>query len=369
MRILFLGDYSNLHTTLAGEMRRRGHDVTLVSDLCNHMNLDCDIPLIRGEGYLNAARYLTRVFTLMPRLKGYDVVQIVNPHFLHLRPGKLQYFLNRLRRQNGSLFLSLAGDDSIFVERCLDGKTFRFSEYRIGDQPTEYALRHREMERGYMLPEVRDYTRRLYDSLDGAMAVLPEYHIAAVPLLGERLCFTNLPVNLTELPYTPIDPGRKVRLLVGQRSGYELSKGTDILLEMAKQIERENPERVEAVNVRDLPWSEYKTILAGSHINLDQLYSYSPAMNALSSMALGRIAASGAEPEFYAMTGETELRPIIALSPLREDTKEEILKLIADPARMASMGETSRRFVERHNALEKVADRYEKHWIRILEQR
>lgn len=369
MRILFLGDYSNLHTMLAAEMRRRGHEVTLVSDRCNHMELDCDIFLARDSRPLNGVRYLSRVLTLLPRLRGYDVVQIINPHFLHLRPGKLRRIMDWLRRNNGSVFLTLAGDDSVFVERCTDGHTFRFSEYRVGDKPTPHALINSDMEHGYLLPEVREYTRRLYDSIDGAMAALPEYHIAASPLLGEKLSFTNLPVNLTELPFSPLPETGKIRILVGMRSGYEVSKGTDILLETARRVEAAIPERAEVVNVRDMPWSEYKKVLASCHINLDQLYSYSPAMNALSTMALGRIAGTGAEPEYYSMT-EPILRPIFQLSPLLIDDMEDRLRaLIEDPERMTRMGADSRRLVERHNSVEKVADRYESHWNKILNEK
>lgn len=368
MKILFLGDYSSLHTLLAAEMRRRGHDVTLVSDRCNHMALDCDICLVRRPGLYGSIAYATKVLSLLPRLKGYDVVQLVNPHFMKLRPGKLRYLAEHLRRNNGSIFLSLAGNDSVFVEKCLDGHTFRFSEFRIGDAPTGFALKRPDMERGYMLPEVRDYTAWLYDSLDGGMAVLPEYHMAAAPLLGDRLCFTNLPVDFSQLPFSQMPEG-KIRILTGMRSGYELPKGTGTLLELSRRIESRMPGEVESVNVRDLPWAEYKKILASSHINLDQLYSYSPAMNALSSMALGRVAASGAQPEFYAMTGEELSRPVFSLSPLEENIGERLSALVADRDLLSRLGEEGRQFVERHNSVELVADRYETHWKKCLEKK
>ncbi len=368
MKILFLGDYSNLHTLLAAEMRRRGHDVTLVSDRCNHMGLDCDIFLDRAPGWRGSARYVGRILSLLPRLRGYDVVQLVNPHFMKLRPERLRMVASYLRRHNGSLFLSLAGNDSVFVERCLDGSTFRFSEFRVGMEPTEFSRRRRGMEEGYLLPEVRDYTAWLYDRLDGAMAVLPEYHMAAAPLLGERVCFTNLPADLTDLPFSHLPQG-KIRILTGMRSGYELPKGTDTLLKLSQRVEARMPDIVESVNVRDLPWTEYKRVLASCHINLDQLYSYSPAMNALSSMALGRVAATGAQPEYYSMIGEETLRPLITLSPLEDDMEDKLCALVADHPRLEQMGREGRRLVEKHNSVQLVADRYESHWKKRLEKR
>lgn len=148
MKILFLGDYSNLHGTLAAELRRRGHEVTLVSDRCGCMDVDNDIHLARRKGPFSGFDYLYRIFTLMPRFRGYDVVQFVNPHFFRLKPGKLMYFLRELRRHNGSLFLSLAGNDHFFVKACVHGGIFRFSEFRIEKTPTRFARERAEHEMG-----------------------------------------------------------------------------------------------------------------------------------------------------------------------------------------------------------------------------
>ena len=46
-----------------------------------------------------------------------------------------------------------------------------------------------------------------------------------------------------------------------------------------------------------------------SHLLLDQLYSYSPATNALQAMAMGVVAASGAQPEYYEYIGNPAERP------------------------------------------------------------
>lgn len=366
MKILFVGDYSKLHATLAETLSRRGHEVTVLSDGCSHMGVACDIFLKRRPGFLGSLRYIAEIAATLPRLRGYDVVQLVNPHFLNLRPEKLRPIFRRLKRDNGSIFLSLAGNDSLFVRKCLDGHTFRFSEFRVGDRPTEFAARYPERERGYLLPEVVSYCDWFYDNIDGGMAVLPEYYMAAREVLGERLCHTNLPADLRELPQSEFRIEGKVKLLVGMRSGYVVSKGTDTLLALARNVESRLPDIVETVNVRDLPWAEYRKVLTQCHINLDQLYSYSPAMNALSSMALGRIAASGAQPEYYDIIGEKDLHPVFSLSPLEEDMEERLCRLLTDPARMEAMARDSRRLVERHNSVEIVADRYESHWNKLL---
>lgn len=366
MKILFVGDYSNLHSTLAPELRRRGHRVSVLSDRCAGMDIDCDIPLVRGNGVFSGFSYLYKIFATLPKLKGFDIVQFINPGFLSLRPGKLRYFLRELKRENGSLFLTLAGNDHFFVRACLEPDFFRFSEFRVGVKRSPFDRAYPNMANAYLLPSLKHYTEDFYDAMDGAMSALPEYDMAARPILGDRLVYAGLPVDLKMLTPHPFPETGKIRLLVGMRSYSILQKGTDTLLKMARTLEKEMPERFETDNVTDLPWTEYLRHIREAHIVLDQLYSYSPGMNALNTMALGRVSASGAEPEYYDMIGETELRPIIPLSPLQEDIPGTLVKLAENPDLLRKMAADGRRLVEKHNDVRIIADRYEAHWQKIL---
>lgn len=304
----------------------------------------------------------------MPKLKGYDIVQLINPHFFKLKPGKLIYFFKELQRQNGSVFLSLAGNDHFFVKACTYGKMFRFSEFRVGDEPTAFAIDKADFEADYLLNSINKFTTDIYERIDGAMSVLPEYDIAAKQILGDKLAFTNLPINLDELPKQPFIINDKVNILVGMRSNAIQAKGTQILLDSALELEKQMPERVNVINVRDLPWVEYKKVLASAHIVLDQLYSYSPGMNALSAMALGRIAGSGAQPEYYQYINE-ESRPILELSPLIPNLTDHLRDLILDTHRMEQMADQGRKLVEKHNDMAIVTNRYLNHWETILNKK
>lgn len=362
MKILFIGDYSNLHACLGKRLRELGHDITVVSDRCGHMQTEADIFLSRGPGKAGALNYLFRLFSLLPRMQGYDAVQLINPNFLSLRPGKIKYFFDRIRRQNGKVFLTLAGDDHFFVKACADGKLFRFSEYMIGESPSEMTKRDPSRMKGWTSEINRRWNSYLYERIDGAMSVLPEYDMAARPVLGDRLHFTNLPVDLGSLPFSGLTEEGKTRILVGIRGGMEIQKGTTRLLNIAREIEREIPEQVEVRMAKDLSLADYMEELKKSDIVLDQLYSYSPATNALQAMALGRVAASGAQPEYYAYIGNPSERPVFCLDPTRHDLKESLRALVTDRARMREMSEQGRRLVETHNDVRLVADRFLEIW-------
>ncbi len=367
MRILFLGDYSNLHACLAKELRKRGHEITVVSDGGRYMDTSKDILLDRKPGLLGTAGYAMELLSHLPSFRGYDVVQLINPHFLSLRPAKLLKIFKWLLHNNHSVFLTLAGNDYQFCKTCLDGKTFRFSEFLVGDKETDYEQTSGRA-KAWTTPEMRDYGTFLYDHIDGAMSVLPEYDIAARPYLGEKLTFTNLPVDLSGLPFSTLDISGPINLFIGMRSGMEIQKGTAKLLAMCKDLQAELPDKCSVTCVSNLPLKDYISRMKNSHIVLDQLYSYSPGTNGFQAMALGRVAATGSQPEFYRYIGEDISHPIIPLSPLKSmvDWKEYFRNLILDPEPLIKMGENGRKLVERHNDVAVVAGKFENHWNKIL---
>lgn len=86
MKILLLGEYSNVHWTLAEGLRALGQDVTVASNGDFWKNYRRDISLVRhSTGPLGTARYLIDLTLHLKDLKGYDVVQLINPVFLDLK--------------------------------------------------------------------------------------------------------------------------------------------------------------------------------------------------------------------------------------------------------------------------------------------
>lgn len=367
MKILFLGDFSNVHATLAAELQKRGHNVTLISDGGTYMHTHADIMLYRRQGIASTAAYLLKLGSLLPKMTGYDVVQIINPKFTYLRIERLKLLFNFLKAHNRSIFLTLAGDDYFFIKACMDAKIFRFSEYMIGNQPTELE---RTLHPGAesTTADLRDYHKYIYENLDGGMSLLPEYDMAARPILGDRLSFTNIPLDVSALPYIPMDITGKIKIFIGLKGGKEIRKGTADLLEISRDIERNMPDKCEVIAVRNISLSEYLERMKGCHIVLDQLYSYSPGVNGLQAMALGKVSGTGAQPEYYQYLGNPTVKPIFTLSPLesQENLKKKIVSLISEPHQMLKTSEEGRKYVEKHNSVGIITSRFESHWNKIL---
>lgn len=119
--------------------------------------------------------------------------------------------------------------------------------------------------------------------------------------------------------------------------------------------------------VENLPYSEYLKRLRNADIVLDQLYSYTPATNAMLAMAMGKVAVSGGEPEFYDFIGEKENHPIVNAVP---DDDDALYRAVEDAVvhreRLADLGARSREFVVRHNDVDVVAKRFIDFWTSKL---
>lgn len=370
MRILMLGDYSNLHACLAKELRKRGHEVTLVSDRGGYMKTEADIELRRLPGIFGGIRYLYRIMASLPSWTGYDVVQLINPVFFGLKPDKLKMIYDILKKNNRSVFLTLCGNDHFFVKDCVETDLFRFSEFRIGKDRSPLAKCDPQRERGWLIPAHARYTKHLYDTLDGAMSVLPEYDMSARQHMDSgKLLFTNLPIEIENLSYNDINIDGPIRILIGMRSNMQIQKGTARMLELCQELEKEMPGQLEVKMVKDLSLNEYLDELRKSHIVIDQLYSYSPATNALQTMALGRIAASGGQPEYYEYIHE-ESQPVFCLSPLEDEStiKERLKALVNDKNRILQLSLEGRSLVERNNDVRNIAPLFEAHWIKMMNQ-
>ena len=89
MKILLMGEYSNVHWTLAQGLRALGHDVTVLSNGDFFKNYPRDIDLVRKPGWLGGLEYVAKLHFVKPILRGYDVVQLINPMFLELKAERI----------------------------------------------------------------------------------------------------------------------------------------------------------------------------------------------------------------------------------------------------------------------------------------
>lgn len=366
MKILLLGDASNYHNALASGLTALGHDVTLASAGSRWMNTRRDIDISRRPGKIGGAMLWLKLSTVLASdLKGYDVVQLVSPGFAELRPVRLEKLFRRLRRDNGHVYLTALGTDASLVRNFLSPHpAVAYSELHspAGRSPWSFSA-EAECDK-WLAPHLVAYTDMLYNSVDGVVSALYEYHrIVEAEYPGVPLAYGGIPIDLSSLPEkTPAADG-PLRILFAAHRGREAMKGADRLLPVLEQLGREG--KAQIIRPENVPYADFLKLLADCDIVSDQLYSYTPATTALLAMAMGTVPISGGEEDYYRFIGEAELRPIINASPTDLDgLAEQLRRLAADREALRRMSDQGRLFVERHNEARVVARRFVDFWTR-----
>ena len=161
-----------------------------------------------------------------------------------------------------------------------------------------------------------------------------------------------------------------MKFFIGIQRDRNILKGTDLLLKVAQRTVDRYPTLCELKVVENVPYEEYVQLLNQSHVILDQLYSYTPATNALLAMARGLVAVSGAEPEYYDLIGEHDNQPIINVNPLVDgDIDAKLEWIVRNKQLLPDLSRRSREFVEKHNEAHVVAQRHIEFYEKLLREK
>lgn len=363
MKILLIGEYSNVHATLADGLRRLGYKVTVVSDGDGWKDYPRNIDVSRPSGWLSGPRMYMRLVSILPRLRGYDVVQLINPMFFELKAERLFWFYRYLRKHNKRVFLGAFGMDYYWVHGCIFDKPLRYSDFNIGDtlRTDAEAVKYQRDWLGTTKEKLNKY---IAEDCDGIIAGLYEYWACYHPVFADKTCYISFPVKMPDSDHTDRAQQSKVVIFIGinrQRSAY---KGTDIMLQAAKAVQQKHPNRIILNIAESVPFAEYSKMMEGSDAILDQLYAYTPSMNPLLAMSKGIICIGGGEPENYEIINETELRPIINVEPAYDSVCQELEQLVCHPERIPELKRQSVEYVKRHHDHLKVARQYLDFWTK-----
>lgn len=367
MKILLLGEYSNVHNTLAQGLRQLGHEVTVASNGDFWKDYPRDIDLARMPGKLGGLRLLAKVYRLLPSWHGYDVVQLVAPMFLELKAERIRPIYRYLRRHNKKMVLCALGMDYYWVHECITRKPLRYSDFNISDQLRTDPIALRDSRDWLDTPKGR-LNQEIAHDCDAIVATPYENYACYQPLFPEKTAFIPFPIASkgTIAPIDTIAPKAPLKLFIGISRARSQYKGTDIMLRAAEDVQKQYPDKLEIRKAEGVPFAEYQRLMDGSDAIMDQLYSYTPAMNALLAMSKGIIVIGGGEPESYEILGEKELRPIVNVQPNYDSVRHELEQLVLHPERIVTLKQQSVEYVNRHHDYLKVARQYEQLYTSIV---
>jgi glycosyltransferase involved in cell wall biosynthesis len=366
MKILLLGEFSNVHWTLALALRKIGYQVTLISNRGEWKGYQQDIVLNRNScSKKDTFSYLFQLIRLLPKCKGYDVVQLIGPaSFFDLKIKRLYRLFQYLKKHNNKIFLDAFWTDYYYVKACIEDQRFRYSDFNIGNQKIDHFFNQRSIQ-DWMHSNMKDYNIRMAKESHGIPTCLYEYHTAYAPYYPKKEQYIPLPIDLSKIsPRTPNNDG-KIHFFIGIQTSRNALKGTDIMLKALERIQQKYPNQCCIEKVENVPFSTYERLMNASDVLLDQLYSYTPAMNALLAMAKGIVVVGGGEEEHYQLIGEKTLRPIVNVQPNEESVFEQLEQLLLQPEMIKRRSKESIEYVKKHHDAQKIAQSYLDFWSKM----
>ncbi len=373
MKILLLGEYSGLHNSLKKGLEHLGHEVTLVGtgDMFKKFPVDeCikakwfterPIPLFIRKAFLRIFRKDPaqweigfRFKKLLPKLKNYDVVQLINSHSIGTYPNFEINLLKKLFDQNGKVFLMGCGDDYPVVKYLIEGKM----RYHM---LTPYFEKGSKMNADFSLKYVTEPYKKLFDFVyKKAEAIIPSDIDYKIPWQDwqKAVALIPNPIIISE-NYAPLNiENRKIRILFGINTINYSKKGYRFFDEALNSIEKKYPHLVEIRRTENLPFNLYVKELELCDILMDNVYAFDQGYNALEAMAKGKVVFTGAESEFLEHYNLKEDEVCINALPDVDYLIEKISWLIENSLEIKKIGQNAQKFIEREHAYKKIAAKY-----------
>jgi glycosyltransferase involved in cell wall biosynthesis len=377
MKILLIGEYSRLHNSLKEGLKALGYRVTIVGtgDSFKKYPVDHSIfpQFIAGSKLLTKIKngiYLitgmdvekaekaVRFYRLLPKLKGYDHVQLINSDALEAPPALQKWLYKKLFKQNGTSSLLICGDEYPVIEYALKDKL----KYSI---LTPYLQNNNlKKEYAFSLKYISKSYRKLFEWIKNNTSVLIASDLDyKIPLekMGYKVAFIPNPINTDKIKYDPAEIGEKVVIFLGINRHSYTKKGLWFFEEALEIIRQKYTDKVEIIITENIPYTEYIKLYKKAHILLDMIYAYDQGYNALEAMAAGKVVFTGAETEFMQHYNLVERVAVNAL-PDVDAIVEELSYLIENPAEITAISKRARDFIEKEHNYIAIAEKYLTAW-------
>ena len=374
MNILLLGEYSRLHNSLKAGLQQLGHSVTLVATGDSFKNYPTDLSfaprLTQKNGFFKFIKKVVykltkinleeteagiRFYFLLPRLKGYDTVQLINSNALQTHPSWSRFLLKKVFQQNEKVFLLVCGDETPVVDYLLQNEL----KYDI----LTPCRKHPELKKSftYSLKYTTAPYRKLYEFVKAnSQAVIASDIDYTIPLQRMNISFTHIPnpVLISENNDAANPIGDKIVIFLGVNRLNRIKKGIDYFEKALVQIEKKYKDKIVILMTENVAYAEYITRYKKAHILLDMVYAYDQGYNALEAMAQGKVVFTGAETEFLKHYNLREDEVCINALPDVDYLVEKLSYLIDNPQEIERIGQNAKAFIKREHHYVKIAEKY-----------
>ena len=355
MKILLLGEFSGLHKNLKEGLVELGHNVTTASTGDGWKEIECDINFgSTKKGLSGKVKKIFNMLRLIPKLKNYDIVQIIAPILFSRSVFLNKLIFNFIFMHNIKVFLVGAGS----VPNMSATADFLETKFK-------YPQLYNEIKKSSPLmwgqtKKGREYNDWILDKVHGLIPIHYEYAQGYRDINYSKLCQTiPIPMNIDKIQYEDNIVGKKLIIFHGlNREGI---KGTTIIRAAMEKLQREYPYEVQCVIDGKMPLNVYLKFLKRVNVVIDQAYPASIGINGVYSLAIGKVVVGGGEQEFL-QEFNLQSSPLIPIKPTVEDIYNQLEQLLKRKNEILEMGKESRRFVKQLYDYRKVAQLYIDTW-------
>lgn len=356
-RVLLLGDCSAVHKNLCDGLRNIGIDAVDASYGNAWRQLDSSINFAKKiYGLPQKISENISPFLYLNKLADYDVVQFIqyannfNPRF-----GIDRFLSRKIAKSSGKVFLVSTGCDP-YIRKYYTNGAYEFpelcSECLTKDRKTDFCYLDSKSEIGRI--------EEFLELVDGVIPLIYEYAEAHRQAGNPKLKATiPIPVNTDKVQYTENTVGSKIVFFHGvNRVGF---KGTDLFRSALENVRSRYPNDIEVIIDGRMSLDKYLAILKRTNVILDQTYALTYGLNAVYSMALGKVVVGGGHRKGLEEYGVTD-SPMIPVYPNLKSIEESIERLIECKKDIPRIGVASRRYVEEVHHYELVAREFLRAW-------
>ena len=346
MKILLMGDYSSLHFNLYKGLKYLNHDVDLASTgdgrgIYNTHNLNP--PKSYNNRIINGALRLKIEFDLVNSLGNYDVIQIINPHVLsNYHPFNLYSIL---RKKAKKLILISAGIDKTYLnnrEKHFDYYfDFNVKESKLSSKIEDHLLSIVDgvITTSYTYKKVYEGNSKFIDNI-------------GFPIIVE-----------SEIKF--LENKRNFNFYHGNSKQRFKEKGSNFIRDSFIYLNNKYKERHQFNLAKTMPYNKYLEFINKKvDCVVDQTYAYDPGINALISMAKGKIVFGGCETA-YMESLPIDKPPLINIKPSTKHIIFQIEHFLDNLTKVNEISKEGHGFVSDYHDHIKISEKYVNTWKMI----
>lgn len=380
MKILLLGEYSRLHNSLKEGLMSLGHEVTIVgcgdkfkkfpvdfsidATICNENNIANFLYRgLRKVTRLDLAKIekAIRFYRLLPKLNGYDHVQLINSDALETYPFLSRILYKKLFARIKNRSLLICGDETPVVNYQLTGELNYSVLTPYLQDPTlqkgfHYSLKYQK----------KSYQKTFTYLVENCQKLITSDLDYEIPMqkMGFSTTFIPNPINTDRLKNEDLVIEDKIIIFLGINRLSYLKKGIPYFEKALEIIREKYAPKIEIIVTENLPYADYLKRYHRAHIILDQIHAFDQGYNALEAMAQGKVVFTGAETEFLQHYQLSEDEVCINALPDEHKIAAKLSFLIEHPEKINEISKNAREFIEKEHDYKRIAQRYLDCWTK-----